>query len=156
MDFGGLRAVDKIDATVESGEIVALIGPNGAGKTTVFNLITGVYKPTGGHVFFDGEDITGLKPHCVTQKGIVRTFQVANLFHYSTGMVNMRGSRAGMQPSMSAVYVAEVTSGQVAAYGVLWSKAAYAAGRPVSAAFIPLGKAPFRAAAAGAGVLPPG
>jgi len=105
VDFGGLRAVDNIDATLKSGEIVALIGPNGAGKTTVFNLITGVYKPTGGHVFFDGEDITGLKPHCVTQKGIVRTFQVANLFHYSTGMVNMltafhMSSRAGFWRSI--------------------------------------------------------
>jgi branched-chain amino acid transport system ATP-binding protein len=99
-DFGGLRAVNNLDVTVREREIVALIGPNGAGKTTVFNLITGVYQPTEGRVFFGDEDITGFKPHRVTKRGVVRTFQVANLFLYSTGMVNMLiafhlSSRAG-------------------------------------------------------------
>jgi len=87
--FGGLTAVSDLDVVVNPKEIVALIGPNGAGKTTVFNLITGVYQPTGGQVFYRGDDITGFKPHRVTKKGIVRTFQVANLFAMSTGMVNM-------------------------------------------------------------------
>ncbi len=69
-EFGGLVAVDDVDFTVPQGAIVSLIGPNGAGKTTFFNMITGVYKPTIGHVVFDGHDITGKPPHAVTERGI--------------------------------------------------------------------------------------
>ena len=71
--FGGLSAVTALNMTVEAGEIIGLIGPNGAGKTTSFNLITGVYKPTSGQVFFDGRDITGMKPHAITRLGVART-----------------------------------------------------------------------------------
>ncbi|MDR0577098.1 MAG: ABC transporter ATP-binding protein [Candidatus Accumulibacter sp.] len=78
--FGGLSAVTALNMSVESGEIVGLIGPNGAGKTTSFNLITGVYKPTGGQILFDGRDITGLKPHAITRLGVARTFQNIRLF----------------------------------------------------------------------------
>jgi branched-chain amino acid transport system ATP-binding protein len=76
MKFGELVANDGVSFTVESGSIVGLIGPNGAGKTTLFNCISGLYKPTEGRIFFDGEDITGLPPYRIARKGAVRTFQV--------------------------------------------------------------------------------
>lgn len=75
-DFGGLRAVDHCSFGVEQGTITALIGPNGAGKTTVFNLITGLLHPTAGHIWFEGQEITGLPPHRIKALGIGRTFQI--------------------------------------------------------------------------------
>jgi len=78
--FGGLRALNELELTVEDGEVVSLIGPNGAGKTTVFNVITGVYEPTGGDIRFDGESIAGRRPHKITRTGIARTFQSLRLF----------------------------------------------------------------------------
>ena len=78
--FGGLKAVDGISIEIESGSITGLIGPNGAGKTTLFNTIAGLYAPTSGRVFLDGEDITGLKPHQLFHKGLLRTFQIAHEF----------------------------------------------------------------------------
>ena len=84
-NFGGLAAVRNLDFTVNKGELVGLIGPNGAGKTTVFNLITGILPPTNGRVVFKGEDITDLRADQVAQRGVVRTFQLTNLFmNYST------------------------------------------------------------------------
>ena len=78
--FGGLRVVDHLDMQVNEGEIVSLIGPNGAGKTTVFNLVTGIYEPDSGEILFEGENIAGLPPHKITQRGIARTFQTLRLF----------------------------------------------------------------------------
>jgi branched-chain amino acid transport system ATP-binding protein len=78
--FGGLAALSHLDMSARDGEIVGLIGPNGAGKTTVFNVITGVYRPTGGQVWLDGESIAGLAPHVIARRGIVRTFQTTTLF----------------------------------------------------------------------------
>jgi branched-chain amino acid transport system ATP-binding protein len=78
--FGGLKAVDNISISIGKGSITGLIGPNGAGKTTLFNTIAGLYTPTTGHVFLDGEDITGLKPHQLFEKGLLRTFQIAHEF----------------------------------------------------------------------------
>jgi branched-chain amino acid transport system ATP-binding protein len=78
--FGGLKAVDGVDFAVERGELRAVIGPNGAGKTTFFNLITGLFPPTAGRIFFRGEEITGLPSHRVARKGIGRTLQVTSLF----------------------------------------------------------------------------
>ncbi len=78
--FGGLSAVSALNVEIGPGEIVGLIGPNGAGKTTTFNLITGVYKPTSGKVYFRGTDITGKKPHAITRMGVARTFQNIRLF----------------------------------------------------------------------------
>lgn len=80
ISFGGLRAVDELDLKIEKGQLYGLIGPNGAGKTTVFNLITGVYKPTRGKFFLEGEDITGKSPIEINKKGIARTFQNIRLF----------------------------------------------------------------------------
>lgn len=75
MRFGGLTAVDSFKIEIEPGEIVGLIGPNGAGKTTVFNMITGIYTPTENRIYFQEEDITGLKPDRIAKMGIARTFQ---------------------------------------------------------------------------------
>lgn len=87
--FGGLTAVDHLDLYVSEGEAVGLIGPNGAGKTTAFNMISGLYKPTEGHVIFQGADITGLPAHDVCKKGIGRTFQVVKPFGGMTVLENV-------------------------------------------------------------------
>ena len=88
-EFGGLVAVDDVDFTVPTGAIVSLIGPNGAGKTTFFNMLTGVYKPTAGRLFFADEDMTGKPPHAFTQRGIGRTFQNIRLFQNMTALENV-------------------------------------------------------------------
>ena len=80
ISFGGLRAVDGLDMTIEKGELYGLIGPNGAGKTTAFNMLTGVYKPTDGVIKLDGEDITGKSTIEINKAGIARTFQNIRLF----------------------------------------------------------------------------
>jgi branched-chain amino acid transport system ATP-binding protein len=78
--FGGLVAVNELDMNVRQGEIYGLIGPNGAGKTTIFNLLTGVYTPTSGELYFQGERIDGLKPYEISRRGVSRTFQNIRLF----------------------------------------------------------------------------
>jgi branched-chain amino acid transport system ATP-binding protein len=78
--FGGLVAVDGFDMSVEHGKIVGLIGPNGAGKTTVYNMISGVFRPSRGKVIFKDESISGLAPHTIVSKGLARTFQQTTLF----------------------------------------------------------------------------
>lgn len=80
ISFGGLRAVDDFNISIEKGALYGLIGPNGAGKTTVFNLLTGVYKPTEGIITLDGKDITGKKTIDINRAGIARTFQNIRLF----------------------------------------------------------------------------
>ncbi|RLC67250.1 MAG: high-affinity branched-chain amino acid ABC transporter ATP-binding protein LivG [Chloroflexi bacterium] len=89
-DFGGVRAVDKFSYRLERGGLYAIIGPNGAGKTTIFNLITGIYDPTTGHIFFQGDEITGLPTHQIAQKGIARTFQNIRLFSDFSVLDNVR------------------------------------------------------------------
>ncbi|MGI9483295.1 MAG: ABC transporter ATP-binding protein [Hyphomicrobiales bacterium] len=96
--FGGIRAVDGASLTIETGSITGLIGPNGAGKTTLFNVIAGLYKPTAGNVYLDGEDITGLPPHELFAKGLLRTFQIAHEFSTLTVRENLMmvpGNQAG-------------------------------------------------------------
>ncbi len=78
--FGGLVAVNTLDMDVNQGEIYGLIGPNGAGKTTIFNLLTGVYQPTEGEIYFEGKRIDGLRPHQISRRGVSRTFQNIRLF----------------------------------------------------------------------------
>jgi branched-chain amino acid transport system ATP-binding protein len=88
-EFGGLVATDDVDFTIPRGAVVSLIGPNGAGKTTFFNMLTGVYKPTAGRIVFDGEDVTGMPPHAITERGIGRTFQNIRLFQNMTALENV-------------------------------------------------------------------
>jgi branched-chain amino acid transport system ATP-binding protein len=87
--FGGVVALSEVDLSVPEGTIFALIGPNGAGKTTIFNLITGVYTPTQGEVRFDGERISGKRPHLVTESGVARTFQNIRLFDNMSALENV-------------------------------------------------------------------
>jgi branched-chain amino acid transport system ATP-binding protein len=88
--FGGLTAVQQLNAQIGEGELVGLIGPNGAGKTTVFNLITGVYQPTSGGIEFCGQSMVGLRPYQITAHGIARTFQNIRLFPSMTVFDNVR------------------------------------------------------------------
>jgi len=88
-DFGKLRAVDHASLSLEQGEIRGLIGPNGSGKTTLINLLTGIYKPTSGEIYFLGRRMDGLSPEDITQAGIIRTFQVARVFGDMTVLENM-------------------------------------------------------------------
>jgi branched-chain amino acid transport system ATP-binding protein len=87
--FGGFRAVDNVSLSIATGSITGLIGPNGAGKTTLFNVIAGVLKPTSGRVTMDGHDITGLPPHELFHKGLLRTFQIAQEFSSMTVRENL-------------------------------------------------------------------
>ena len=87
--FGGLHAVDNASLEIKAGSITGLIGPNGAGKTTLFNIIAGVYKPSSGHVFLDDEDITGIPPHDLFKRGLLRTFQIAHEFSSLTVRENL-------------------------------------------------------------------
>ncbi|MBS3906191.1 MAG: ABC transporter ATP-binding protein [Syntrophaceae bacterium] len=87
--FGGLKAVSQVSFDLNGGEILGIIGPNGAGKTTLFNVITGFLKTDSGEVWFNGENIVGLKPHQVCQKGMVRTFQLVKPFVELTVLENV-------------------------------------------------------------------
>lgn len=93
--FGGFRAVDGASLEIEPGSITGLIGPNGAGKTTLFNVIAGVLPPTSGRVTMAGEDITGLSPHVLFSKGLLRTFQIAHEFSSMTCRENLMMVPAG-------------------------------------------------------------
>ena len=90
ISFGGLRAVDDFNLEVEKGQLYGLIGPNGAGKTTIFNMLTGVYKPTDGKILLDGEDITGKPTIEINKEGIARTFQNIRLFADLTVLDNVK------------------------------------------------------------------
>lgn len=87
--FGGIHAVSNCTFSVEEGAIVSLIGPNGAGKTTVFNLVSGLYPPDSGSIFFNDEKINGLQPHQITRRGISRTFQITRDLQEMTVLENM-------------------------------------------------------------------
>jgi branched-chain amino acid transport system ATP-binding protein len=98
-EFGGLVAVNDVSFTVPRGKVISLIGPNGAGKTTFFNMLTGVYKPTGGSITFLGENVTGKPPHAITERGIGRTFQNIRLFQNMSALENVL---VGMHSRMKA------------------------------------------------------
>ena len=90
ISFGGLRAVDELSMKIEKGGLVGLIGPNGAGKTTVFNMLTGVYRPTDGGIRLDGQNLIGKKPHEICKLGVARTFQNIRLFSGLTVLDNVK------------------------------------------------------------------
>ena len=92
IQFGGLKAVDNFNISIEEGSLYGLIGPNGAGKTTVFNLLTGVYKPTVGSIKLNGSIISGLKPVQISKLGIARTFQNIRLFSNMTVLDNVKAA----------------------------------------------------------------
>jgi branched-chain amino acid transport system ATP-binding protein len=88
--FGGLVAVDAVDLAVEQGGVTAIIGPNGAGKTTLFHMISGFQRPNAGRIVFDGNDITGLPPNEIAAHGLIRTFQLVQLFRDLTAIENVK------------------------------------------------------------------
>ena len=90
ISFGGLRAVDDVNLNIEKGQLYGLIGPNGAGKTTIFNLLTGVYRPTTGTIKIDGVDLVGKSPSEICQAGVARTFQNIRLFKMMTVLDNVK------------------------------------------------------------------
>ena len=89
-DFGGLRAVNEYNLEIQPGLIRGLIGPNGAGKTTIFNLLTGIYKPTQGRIYLEGRDITGMRPHKIASLGLGRTFQELRLWRHMTVLEHVK------------------------------------------------------------------
>ena len=99
LDFEGLKAVNNVTLQVEKGTVTALIGPNGAGKTTLFNLIAGVYSPLSGKIYLENEDISGLKPFQICQRGIARTYQVIKLF---SGMTVLDNVLVGMHTQLKS------------------------------------------------------
>ncbi len=106
MRFGGLTAVNEFHIAIEPGEIVGLIGPNGAGKTTVYNMVTGIYTPTEGNIYFKDKKITGLKPNQIAERGIARTFQNIRLLKNLSVLDNvMIGTHLRLQSSLfSAIF----------------------------------------------------
>ncbi|MEM4314773.1 MAG: ABC transporter ATP-binding protein [Nitrososphaerota archaeon] len=114
LSFGGLKAVDGVSLKVEHSKIFGLIGPNGSGKTSLFNLITGVYQPESGRIFFGGRDITGLKPHQIYRLGIVRSFQFPRVFFRMSVLDNLlfaARAQLGDNP-LTAVFMRRKYQGQ--------------------------------------------
>jgi branched-chain amino acid transport system permease protein len=109
--FGGIRAVDGLDLSLERGRITGLIGPNGAGKTTVFNLLTGALKPDHGTVLLGGRDITGLPPHRIARAGMVRSFQDVRTFARLTVLENVMMGVAGQRGERMSVVLAPLPLG---------------------------------------------
>ena len=102
ISFGGLRAVDDLTMSIEKGGLVGLIGPNGAGKTTVFNMLTGVYRPTDGGIRLNGENLIGKKPYEINRMGVARTFQNIRLFPQQSVLDNvMTGLNNQVQYSLA-------------------------------------------------------
>ena len=89
-NFGGLQVIHDLSFSVSEEQLTSIIGPNGAGKTTLFNVITGSFPPSSGRIFFEGRDISGLKPHVISQMGLVRSFQITNVFASLTVRENVR------------------------------------------------------------------
>ncbi len=104
-NFGGLKAVNEFDFTIERGMIASLIGPNGAGKTTFFNMVSGLYPPSGGAIHFEGRRLSGLRPNRVTALGIGRTFQTIRLFNNMTALENVM---VGMNTRLKATWVGAI------------------------------------------------
>ena len=93
--FGGVKALENVDLDIKEGTVHGLIGPNGSGKTTTFNVVSGVYAPTSGKIIFQGEDISGMKPHIIADKGISRTFQIPKTMTRLSVLDNVMAGRYG-------------------------------------------------------------
>jgi len=89
-NFSGLQVIHELSFSVSEEQLTSIIGPNGAGKTTLFNVISGRFPPSSGRIFFEGRDISGLKPHVISQMGLVRSFQITNVFASLTVRENVR------------------------------------------------------------------
>ncbi len=112
--FGGLKAVDSVDFDVRPGEILGILGPNGAGKTVLFNLISGIYVPTGGEILFRGAAISGFAPHLIARWGIGRTFQIVKPFSALTVLENVLVARGVTRyPSLFSIWGRWRTRGEV-------------------------------------------
>jgi branched-chain amino acid transport system ATP-binding protein len=138
--FGGLHAVDGVDFHIQRGEILGLLGPNGAGKTVTFNLISGVYKPTGGEIWFDGRRIDGLPPHAIAARGLGRTFQIVRPFPTLSVLDNVLVARGiACYPNARCLWTSWRSRKQAAAAMALLERVGLAelAGRP--AGLLPLG-----------------
>ena len=99
--FGGLAALSAVSFEATDGEILALIGPNGAGKSTVFNVVTGLYRPSAGRVTFDGVDLLELPPHEIAYHGVARTFQNTEVFKPLTALEGISGFQSGILPPVT-------------------------------------------------------
>jgi branched-chain amino acid transport system ATP-binding protein len=127
--FAGLMAVKGMSLTVEEGEILGLIGPNGSGKTTLFNLVTGFLKPDGGKIKFKGREITGMKPHRISQAGMARTFQLVKPFAEMTALQNVIAGRTYGSKPVRSVKRAKSEAEDLLEFTGLTSKRSVAAGR---------------------------
>jgi branched-chain amino acid transport system ATP-binding protein len=116
--FGGLSAVKNVSFELKEGELLSLIGPNGAGKTTLFNLITGFYRPDAGSIVYMGKDVTGLPPHRICRKGIVRTFQIVRPFGNMTVLNNVITAASTTKGLRDAVRKSE----EILKFTGLWGK----------------------------------
>jgi branched-chain amino acid transport system ATP-binding protein len=135
MRFGGVVALNEVNLEIREGEIFALIGPNGAGKTTVFNVVTGVYRPTSGTVAFNGQTISGLPRYKVTKRGVARTFQNIRLFHNMSALENvMVGADVHQRAGMVSV-----------ALGLPWHRRAEREGRRIGLELLEFVGIPHRA-----------
>ena len=108
--FGGLTALNHVNFAVARGEIRAIIGPNGAGKSTFFNCLTGVLRPTSGGIVFAGDDITGLPPNRISQKGIARSYQITNILPNATALENVTHRRPIAPARLEPVYPLPIAS----------------------------------------------
>jgi branched-chain amino acid transport system ATP-binding protein len=102
--FGGLQALGGVDLTVAPGEFRAIIGPNGAGKSTLFNTMTGLLRPDGGRVCFEGREVTGKAPHLLARIGVARTFQITSIFHDLSALENVQVARLAHARSAWSVW----------------------------------------------------
>jgi len=117
LNFGGLQVIDALSLALRRGELLALIGPNGAGKTSVLNCISGIYRPAGGRIRFEGREITGWAPHAVARAGIGRTFQHAELFPRMTVLENIligRHTRIRTHPLLEGLFLGPVAREEAA------------------------------------------
>lgn len=138
--FGGLHAVDGVNFEIKRGEILGLLGPNGAGKTVTFNLISGVYKPTSGEIWFDGRRIDGLPPYVIAGQGLGRTFQIVKPFSTLTVLENVLVARGiHRYPASSCLWTSWKSKKEAREAMALLERVGLADLAPRKAGLLPLG-----------------